>query len=173
MSQANQGFAQFFNEEGLPTILDNLDMRGIDDLKERANVWMQKQKQIQAQQMQQQQMQQQQQQEQAQQQAQSQQRQDMLQSALIQKQLQSPSDAEIAVMAIQEKAKVDDANLAIKARDSETKFIETISKIRNSHVDNELKAAELDAENTRSSVEAAIKLGNHITENIERRTNND
>lgn len=164
MSQANQGFAAFFNEEGLPTLLDNIDMRGIDELKEKANGWMLRQKQMQAQQqaIQQQQMQQ-------QQQAQQQQaQQNNMQSALLQKQLQSPSDGEIAVMAIEEKAKVDNANLAIKARDSETKFIETISKIRNADVETELKRSEIEAENTRSTVEAAIKIGSHINESLER-----
>lgn len=169
LSQANQGFAQFFNEEGLPTLLDNIDMRGIDELKERAGVWMQKQQQMQQMQMQQQQQAAAAQQQQMQMNGQQQQ----MQMAALQRELQSPTEAEVAVMAIQEKVKLDDANLAIKARDSETKFIETISKIRNADVETELKAAEIEAENERSSVEAAIKLGDHINDTLERSIRHD
>jgi hypothetical protein len=155
MSQANQGFAQFFNEEGLPVILDNLDIRGIDQLKEKANSWMQKQKQQQAQQIQ---MQQQQSQMQAQQQA--------MQMAQMQKELQSPSQTQVEQMFIQQKAQVDSANIAIKAKDSETKFLETLSKIRNADMDGELKAAKLEAENERSAVESLLEISEHINRTI-------
>jgi len=153
MSQANKGFADFFNEEGLPTLLDNIEMRGIDELKEKANEWMAQQKAMkqQASQMQQMQMQ-------------SDAKKQAMEMAKLQKEVQSPSDGEVAIMAIQEKSKVDAANLEIKERDSETKFIETISKIRNANVQNELKSAELDAENTRSAVEAAINISSHMRE---------
>jgi len=153
MSRANQGFAQFFNEEGLPTLLDNIEMRGIDELKEKANEWMQRQKQQQAMAQKQQQMQ-----------TQLEAKKQAMEMMALQKDVQSPSEGQIAIMAIQEKSKIDAANLEIKERDSETKFIETISKIRDANVQNELKAAELDAENTRSSVEAAINISSHINQ---------
>lgn len=160
MSQANQGFAQFFNEEGLPVILDNIDIRGIDQLKAKAEGWMQKQKQLQAQQMQQQQ-------QMMQQQAQTQQQQQAMEMAILQKQMQSPTDAEVGVMMVQERAKVDAATIAIKAKDSETKFLETLSKIRNQDVQNELKAAEIESENARTSVTSVIDLSKHIAEGLE------
>jgi uncharacterized protein YaaW (UPF0174 family) len=161
MSQANKGFAQFFNDEGLPTLLDNIDMRGIDELKEKANEWMQTQKQQQqmAQQMQQKEMK-----VMSQKQA--------MEIMALQKDIQSPTDANIAMFAIEEKAKVDAANIAIKERDSETKFIETLSKVRNENVENELKAAEIDAENTRSAVESVIKISSHVNEALNMHHNN-
>lgn len=158
LCQSNKGFAQFFDEEGLPTLLDNIDIRGIDDLKERANVWMKKQQQMKQAMMQQQQ-----------QQLQIEGQEKAMQMAALQKEVQSPSESEIAIIAIQEKARIDDANVAIKARDSETKFLETISKIRNADVEAELKASQIDAENTRSAVDAAISLGDHINDTLDRR----
>lgn len=161
MSSANKGFAEFFNQEGLPTLLDNIEIRGIDELKEKANVWMEGQKKqaAMAQQMQQQQMQ-----IQAQEQA--------MKMAALQKELQAPAQAQVEMMAIQEQARVEDGNLAIKNRDSDTKFLEVLSKISNSQVENELKAAQVDAENARSAVDAAVQLGNHINETLERRATN-
>ena len=151
MSQANQGFAQFFNDEGLSVILDNIDIRGIDQLKEKANAWMQNQKQQKAQQMQMQQ-----------QQAQMQSQQQAMQMAQMQKELQSPSQTQVEQMFIQQKSQVDSANIAIKAKDSETKFLETLSKIRNADIDGELKAAKLSAENERSAVESLLEISEHI-----------
>jgi hypothetical protein len=163
MSQANQGFAQFFNEEGLPTLLENIEIRGIDQLKMKAEAWMEKQKQQQAQAQQMAMQQQQMQAQQMQQQAQAQAQQQQMQMAMMQKELQSPSEGDVGAMLVQQKAQNDAANTAIKARDSETKFLETLAKIRNENVDRELKAAEIEAENERTSVESALKLSQHIT----------
>lgn len=157
MSQANQGFAQFFNEEGLPTILDNIEIRGIDDLKEKANRWMEKQKKMQAMQMQAQQGQ-----------MQMQQQKEQMEMAVMQKEVNSPTQTQVEMIAIEHQAKAEDANLAIKARDSETKFLETMSKIRNADIDAELRAAEIDAENERTAVESAIAVGEHISNLVER-----
>jgi hypothetical protein len=60
LMQASPLFAQFMNTEGLPVLLDNIEIKGIEQLKEMSSQWMtdmKKQKQMQEQ-MQQQQMQQ-------------------------------------------------------------------------------------------------------------------
>jgi hypothetical protein len=162
MTQANQGFAQFFNEEGLPIILDNIDIRGVDELKEKAAVWMQKQKQQQQGQMQMQQ-------QAAQMEAQKQQ----MEMAAMQKQIQSPTEAEVGVMLVQSKAQNDAANTAIKARDSETKFLEIMSKIQSADVQNELKAAEVYAENERMALDSVLKLSDNISNSLKGRTEDD
>ncbi len=57
MTQANQQFGEFFNAKGLPVIMDNLEVRGIDQLKELAKEWTaekEQQQQMMMQQMQQQ-----------------------------------------------------------------------------------------------------------------------
>jgi len=162
LSQASQTFSQFFNQYGLPVLLDNIDIRGIDDLKEKAQEFqqqLQQQQQVaQKQQMQQMQMQ-------AQQQAMSMQQ--------AQKELQSPTQEMIEMMAIQERAKIDAANLSLKERDSETKFLEVMSKIRNSDVENEIRMAEVDAENTRSAIESAVHISKHMNESMKGAESNE
>lgn len=56
LMQASQQFSQFMNEKGLPFLLDNLDIKGIDQIKAVSQEWIeeQKQKQQMAMQMQQQ-----------------------------------------------------------------------------------------------------------------------
>lgn len=161
MSQANEGFKDFFNQKGLPVLLDNIEIRGIDQLKEEADEWMKQQQQIQ---QAQQQSQQQQQQIESQMQA--------MKMAEMKKELQDPSKGQIAIMEIQQKSQDDSANLQLKQRDSDTKFLQVISQIRDSDVQNQLKAAEIDAENTRSSVESAVKIGEHINNTLDREKNN-
>lgn len=162
MSQANQGFAQFFNEEGLNVILDNIEIRGIDDLKEKANQWSQRQKQQQQAQMQMQQ-----------QQAQQQAQQTQMQMAAMQKELQSPSQTEVEQLYIQQKAQSDVASLAIKSQDSESKRLEILSKIQNADVQNELKAAQIDAEQARTQVENAVKVSEHINSTLKGMTHGE
>lgn len=60
LTKASPQFAQFFNTNGLMAILDNINIRGIDQMKQEAEVWTEQQKKQQAmmQQMQMQQMQQ-------------------------------------------------------------------------------------------------------------------
>ncbi len=55
MMQASKPFADFMNQKGLPVLLDNVEIRGIDQIKQMANEWMkevaqQKQMEIQMQQ---------------------------------------------------------------------------------------------------------------------------
>jgi hypothetical protein len=153
LSQTMPSFGQFFSQKGLQTLLDNIEIRGIDDLKEKAVEYEKEQAQMQ-------QMQQQMQMKQIQQQAQQQ----AMAMQQAQKELQSPTQAQIEIMAIQEKARIDAANLEIKERDSETKFLDVMSKIRNADVQNELKMAEIDAENTRTAVEHTLNVSKHLHE---------
>jgi hypothetical protein len=153
LSQASPAFSQFFNQYGLPVLLDNIDIRGIEGLKEKSEEF---QKQLQQQQQMAQKQQMQQMQMQAQQQAMAMQK--------AKQELQSPTQEQLGMMAIQEKAKVDAATISIKERDSETKFLELMSKIQSESVQNEIKLAEIDAENTRSAVDSAINISKHISE---------
>ncbi len=57
MMQASPMFAQFMNQEGLDDLLENMEIKGIDQLKVKADAWMVQQKQMQAQQAQMQQQQ--------------------------------------------------------------------------------------------------------------------
>ena len=161
MMSASPLFGQFMNEYGLQMLLDNIEIRGIEELKEKAAEFEQqlaKQRQqaeqanAQAQQMQMQQMQE---------QSQMQQQQSMMAMEEAKRNLQAPTDNELALMELQEKSQIDAANLAIKERDSQTKYLELISKIRTEEVQAEVGMAKADAENARSEVNLAIELSKH------------
>lgn len=160
LSQSMPAFAQFFGQKGLRTLLDNLEIRGIDDLKDKAEQY---EKELEEQQRMQQEQQMQQQQMAVQQMQQQQKMQQMAEAKAIQE-LQSPTKGNIDLMKLQIEAQDNAANIAIKEKEAETKFIETMSKIRSSDVSSELKAAEIEAENTRSAVEATIAIAKHVRE---------
>ncbi len=153
LMQASPLFAQFINTYGLQILLDNIEIRGIDDLKTKAEQF---QKQIE----QQQQQQQQQQGEQAQMQAQMVQ----MQMAEQQRALQQPTAVQLKMMELSQRGGVDAANVQIKERDSETKFIETLAKVRNMDVDAELEHAKTDAEQARTSAELLMSMQRHAKE---------
>ncbi len=153
LMQASPLFAKFMNSEGLPILLDNIDIRGIEGLKEKADEFMKKEQQLQ--------------QLQSKSQMQDHQAKEVmmqLQVAEAQKRVESPSPEQVELAKLAEKSKFDSAELELKERDAETKYLELMSKIRNDRVDAELKEAQLDAENTRSAVEAAVNLSKHIHE---------
>jgi hypothetical protein len=52
LMQASPSFAQFINEIGLPVLLDNIEIKGIDQLKQMSEMWMQQQQQMKQQAMQ-------------------------------------------------------------------------------------------------------------------------
>ena len=162
LTQASPIFAQFFNEFGLQTILDNIDIRGIEELKVKAEEFQQKV---------QQQSQQQQQAQQAQMQVQQQQTQ--MQMAGMQKELQAPSQGQIAMMKLQEESKVNAAEIAIKERDSETKFLDLLARIQNLEVEAEMSKAKADAENARTAVDMAINVSKHHHEINQKESENE
>lgn len=161
MSQANKQFGEFFGDMGLQVILDNIDIRGIEGLKLSAEKWTQQQQQMkqQAQQVQQKQMQM---QDQAMQ----------MDMAAKQKELQSPTPGQLAIMQIQTQAQNEAANVAIKQRDSDTKFLELIAKIDSEERDSEIKAEQIDAQIGREQVDAFVSMNAHLHE-ISKGTENE
>lgn len=152
LMQASPIFGQFMNEHGLQILLDNIEIRGIEGLKEKAASF-EKELAEQRQQQQQGQMQQQQAQaQQMQQQAQIEQQRVAMEMAQMQRTLQDPSIEQLGLMSIQEKAKLDAANVSLKERDSETKFLEAIAKIEMQGLELDQKAAQQDAETTREVI---------------------
>jgi len=152
MTRASPLFAEFIGQQGLQLWLDNIDIRGIEGLKEKA-VQFEKQQMQKAQQAQMQEMQMQQAQiQQMQQQAQIEQQKAQLEMQQFQRTMQSPTIEELGLMSIQEKAKLDAANVAIKERDSETKFVEAMAKIELQGLELDQKAAQQDAETAREVI---------------------
>jgi hypothetical protein len=155
LMQSSELFAQFMNTKGLPLLLDNIEIRGIDELKEKAEEFQKEMEQ-----------------KMAQQQAQEQQaavaeiqlnaQQQQMAMADAERRLNEPTEIGLGMMAIQEKAQKDAAEIAIRERDSETRFIDMISKVRDNQVDNELKREKAAAENLRSSVELMSDVAKNI-----------
>lgn len=142
LSQANPSFAQFFNEEGLPVLIDNLDIRGSDQLKIKSEEWIKKQKQSQQQQ-----------QEIQSQQMQIQTQQNALQMAALQKQIESPTQQEVELEAVKQNTMIEQSKLAIKSQEAETNLLKTMSEIDNDKAELELENAKIVAENTRTAME--------------------
>lgn len=159
LMQASPTFAQFINQEGLGLLLDNLDIRGIDQMKAKAAQFEMKVKQ-QEQQMQQMQMQQ------AQQASQGSQTMQQLAIAKAQKELQSPAKEQIEMLKVQHGMKMDEAELQLREQEIQDEFIGQVSAIRNDQVTEQLNRAKIDAENTRSSIEAVIALDKHHMEKM-------
>ncbi len=152
LMQSSPIFGQFMNEHGLQILLDNIEIRGVEGLKEKAAKFEEELAQ-QRQQMQQSQAQQSQAEaQQMQQQAQVEQQRVKIEMAQAQRSLQNPTIEELGLMSIQEKSRLDAANLALKERDSETKFIETMAKIQMQGMEIEQKGAQQDAETARELV---------------------
>lgn len=152
LMQASPSLSKFMGLHGTQILLDNLEIRGIEGLKEKVDAF-EKQEQQQMQQQQQAEIQQQQAQaQQMQQQAQIEQQRVAMEMAQAQRALQTPSIEQLGLMSIQEKAKLDAANLALKERDSETKFIEAMAKIEMQGLEIEQKGAQQDAETARELV---------------------
>ncbi len=146
LMQASPLFNEFMNQNGLQILLDNIEIRGIEELKQKAAAFekqLQEQKEMESQLTRQQQ---------------------MIEMAQAKKLLQSPTETEVAIMAIQEKAQNDAANTAIKERAEETEFLKVLSQIRSEDVTNELTAAKVEAENARTAVQGAIEISKHISE---------
>lgn len=129
MTQASPAFAQFMNEEGLEVLLDNMEFRGSDILKQKATAWMQKFKQMQAQQPNPAQMQMQ------------------LESAKLQQ-----KDKEMQV-----NAKLKAAELSISKQKADTEQLEALAMIGESKDHILIAHDKAQAENTRSAVDLAIK----------------
>ena len=153
LMKTSELFGQFMNRYGLPVLLDNIEIRGVDDLKQKAQEFEKEleQKSQMAMKMQQKQMQ-------------IQDAQTQMSLAGMQKELQAPSRGQIDLMKLQQQASVDAADISIKEQAAEMDFIELLSKIRSEDVDKELKAAQVEAENTRSTVDLVVNLSSHLHE---------
>lgn len=157
LMQMSPLFAQFMNQYGLPMLLDNIDIRGVEELK------------VKAEEFQQQLMQQQQAGQQAQQATmQMEQQRAQMEMMQMQKQLQSPTAEQLGLMSLQqksemdkEKSAVDAGNLAIKEREAEIKFLDVMSKIKNADIEAEVGIAKAEAENLRSEVTMAVEVAKH------------
>lgn len=151
LMQTSETFAQFINTKGLGILLDNIEIRGIDGLRQAAGQFMQEtaQKQAQMEQM-------------AQQQAAQQ---------LDPKQVMAmQAQAEMAKVAqkkeaVQTQAQVDILKIstddAVKNKQADIDFLKVMADIQGAGVDQAIKQEKLDAENARTAVEMSVNVSAH------------
>jgi hypothetical protein len=143
MMSASPLFAQFINTEGLETLLDNMDIRGIEDMKTRAAQFMEMMKK---------------QQEEAAQQP------DPMQEQLKQAIEVEASKVEAEKEKIELKHQEAEAQLAVKSaqvaiekQKVDAQVLQILSEIGNSSVKLNMEREKIDSENARSAVEAAFR----------------
>jgi len=154
LMQTSESFAAFINTKGLGILLDNIEIRGIEGLRQAASEFMEEtqKKQEQAEQMQQQQAQQQ-----------------LDPKAVMQMQAQ----AEMAKVAQKKEAVATQAEVdlvkistddAVKNKQADIELMKAMSGIQNSKVDQVLKQEKVDAEQSRTAVDMAINASKHAHE---------
>lgn len=151
LMQTSEAFAAFINTKGLGILLDNIDIRGIEGLRQAAGQYMEEvaKQQAKAQQM-------------AIQQAQQQ----IDPKALMQLQAQAEiSKVQQKREASETQAQVDLIKIstddAVKNKQLDIDFIEVMANIQGASVDQGLKQEKLDAENARTAVSMAVDVSKH------------
>jgi hypothetical protein len=151
LMQTSQSFAAFINTKGLGILLDNIDIRGIEGLRQAAGQYMEEtaQQQAQAQQM-------------AMQQAQQQ---------LDPKQVMAmQAQAEMAKVAQKKEAVATQAQVAltkiatddaVKNKQADIDFLKVMADIQGAKIDQVLKQETVDAEQARTAVDMAISVSAH------------
>lgn len=151
LMQTSESFAKFINLKGLGILLDNIDIRGIEGLRQAAAQFMEEEakQQAQAQQMAQQQMEQQ---------------IDPKQVMALQAQAEMMK-VQQKKEAVQTQAQVNILKIstddAVKNKEADIEFLKVMSGIQGAGVDQALKQEKLDAENARTAVEMAVNVSEH------------
>ena len=151
LMQTSEAFAAFINTKGLGILLDNIEIRGIEGLRQAAGQFMQEtaQKQAQMEQM-------------AAQQAQQQL--DPKQVMMMQAQAELAKVAQ-KKEAVQTQAQVDLIKIstddAVKNKQADIDMLKVMADIQGAGVDQALKQEKLDAENARTAVEMAVNVSSH------------
>lgn len=153
LMQASPKFAEFINTKGLNFILDNIEVRGIEELKEKAKEFQEEEerKQQQNSQMQQSMMQEKMQVDRAEAQAKVQK--DQAEAFKSMKEAQGPSKYELEQERINLEAQKAAAEESAKQEKLDLDTAELLAKIRMEGVDNELERQRVDAENLRTQTE--------------------
>lgn len=145
MMQASPLFAQFINTEGLETILDNMDIRGIDSMKAKAAQFMEMMKKQQAEA------------------ANKVPPEIEVQKGLVEveamKVQQRKEEAEI-------KATIDTAKIAVEKQKVDAQVMAILNDIEVKNAKIGIEQERIDSENARTAIETAIELGEKMKERI-------
>jgi len=163
LMQTSETFAAFINAKGIGILLDNIDIRGIEGLRQEAAQFMQEmqQKQAQQEQMAMQQMQQ-----------QLDPKEVMAQQAKadMMKVQQKAQATEIQAQVDLTKIATDDA---VKNKQADIDFLKVMADIEDSDTDLAIKQEKIDAENARTAVNMAVDVSKHHHEITRPKTTNE
>jgi len=141
LMQASEIFAKFINTQGLETILDNVDIRGIDELKVKAKQFMQ-----------------------AEEQAAQQQKPDPMQQAI-------EAEVHVETMRIQQKAEQAEGEIAIKSAQvavdhekADTERLKVLAELNAASARELLDAEKHNAALSRDAIKTALEIAKHHAE---------
>lgn len=151
LMQTSETFANFINTKGLGILLDNIEIRGIEGLRQAAAEYMeeiQKKQQMAEQQAMQA----------AQEQIDPKQLMQLQAHAELAKVQQKREAVQMETQVQLTKIAADDA---VKNKQADIDFLDVMSKIQNANVDAQLKQEKVDAEQARTAVDMAISVSQH------------
>lgn len=156
LMQTSESFAAFINTKGLGILLDNIEIRGVEGLRQAAGEFMQEtqEKQAQAEQM-------------AQKEAQQQ---------LDPKEVMAmQAQAEMAKVAQKREAREQETEVqltkiatddAVKNKNADIEYLKVMSEIEGQNTGQAIKQEKLDAENARTAVQMAVEVSKHHQETL-------
>lgn len=144
----SESFKEFINQNGLEVLLENIDIRGIDKLRYLCQEWMDQQKQAAAQ---------------AQEANANQPTPEQIQAKMVEVEAQKvQATREGSQLKAQVEMSKASASSAVQNKEADIKFLEVMSKIQDADLDRALDQERLDAENARTAVDMATKMGEHL-----------
>ncbi len=151
MMQASEVFAEFINSMGLETILDNMDIRGIENLKAQGTIFMKQRQEAQAA---------------------AAEKEDPMQAA-AKEQAETVKEIEFAKieqrqMEAEMQNSVATAKVAIEKQKADAAYLALMAEIENDNQKLLIDQEKVDSENARSAVESAINVSKHHHERSER-----
>lgn len=138
MTQVSPIFQQFINAKGLKVILDNFEVKGVEQLKEMADEFMQEMQKQQAQQMQMQQQQ-------------------MQNSPLMLKAKNEQMKLQMDAQQNQAENQLKAAGIAIDKQQTDIDFVKVLAEMHNAKAEMQVAESRAQAEETRAAVDLAIK----------------
>lgn len=151
LMQTSEAFAAFINTKGLGILLDNIEIRGIEGLRQAAGEFMQETQEKQAQ-------------------AQKMAMKEASQQLDPKQVLAMQAQAEMAKVDQKREARMQETQVqltkiatddAVKNKQADIDFLKVMSEIQGAEVDQALKQEKVDAENARTAVEMAVSVSSH------------
>ena len=151
-------FAKFMNTKGLPVLLDNIDIRGIDAIKSDAEEFMIQEAQAESQSAQMQQQIAQMQMQMNNQALQIQMQRDQAEAMKAMKEAQSPSRTQVDLIKMQQETKYKEIEASQNQQKIDISLAEFLAKIESMEAEDLARMAQIDAESARTAMEALKSL---------------